>query len=77
MIAFICGAVQFHSQVQNFISSMTVDIFLDLIIRFTHYKINSKNKAVIFSLWAQKTTRAQLYIADNANQWINPYPANK
>ena len=56
---------------------MTVDIFLDLIILFTHYKINSKNKAVIFSSCAQKTARAQLYIADNANQWINRYPANK
>ena len=49
MIAFIYGAVQFQSQVQNFISSMTVDIFLDLIILFTHYRIHSKNKAVIFS----------------------------
>ena len=48
MIAFIYGAVQFQSQVQNFISSMTVDIFLDLIILFTHYRIHSKNKAVIF-----------------------------
>ena len=54
MIAFMYGAVQFQSQVQNFISSMTVDIFLDLIILFTHYRIHSKNKAVIFSLSAQK-----------------------
>ena len=42
--------VQFNFIPKYKISSpMTVDIFLDLIILFTHYKINSKNKAVIFS----------------------------